>query len=93
MFGEQFHEQDVRGAPVENDCRFDALVEGGNAGFEFRDHAAGGDAGVDRLRVHVKQNILYYMQNEVMRLMISRGFGLQTDMPLPRAKRAQGASA
>ncbi|WP_296595069.1 GntR family transcriptional regulator [Phenylobacterium sp.] len=39
------------------------------------------------------RNILYYMQNEVMRLMISRGFGLQTDMPLPRAKRARGASA
>jgi len=39
------------------------------------------------------RNILYYMQNEAMRLMISRGFGLQSvDMPLPRAVRAGRAS-
>lgn len=38
------------------------------------------------------RSILYYMQNEVMRLMISRGFGLQTDMPAPRAARARPAS-
>lgn len=39
------------------------------------------------------RNILYYMQNEVMRLMISRGFGLQaTDMPAPRAARPRKAS-
>lgn len=41
------------------------------------------------------RNILYYMQNEVMRLMISRGFGLQSAQAqgAPRPARKRRASA
>lgn len=41
------------------------------------------------------RNILYYMQNEVMRLMISRGFGLQSVQAqrAPRSARRRRASA
>ena len=51
MFREQFHQQRVRFAPVQNHHRLDTVIERIDGGFKFWNHAArGGAVGNERTR-------------------------------------------